>query len=212
MLPEIVETERLRLEPRTPEYVDPLVAYGHCKEGAPGMEEVTEYLPWDPHPHPKATLEFLEQGVEMREENEGVGFAIRPKDGEEGAGELAGFGGLSFDWEKDTAVLGTWLRKPFWGRGYSGERALALAELAFEGLDFDLLAVDHEVGNEKSERAIEKYIDRMGGRREGTLRNHHPGNDGPVDAVRYSVTQAEYREAAPEQEVAFYDGDGEEWP
>ena len=212
MLPEIVETERLRLEPRTPEYVDPLVAYKHCKEGAPGMEEVTEYLPWDPHPHPRETLEFLEQGAEMREEHEGAGFVIRPKDGEEGAGELAGFGGLGFDWEKDTAVLGTWLRKPFWGRGYSGERALALAELAFEGLDFGLLAVDHEVGNEKSERAITKYIDRMGGRREGTLRNHHSGDDGPVDAVRYSVTQDEYREAAPEQEVTFYDGDGGEWP
>jgi len=53
------------------------------------------------------------------------------------AGEIAGFGGFSVDWEKRTAVLGTWLRKRFWGRGYSGERAAALVEVAFENLDLD---------------------------------------------------------------------------
>lgn len=213
MLPEIVETERLRLEPRTPEYVDPLVAYEHCKQGAPAIDEVTKHLPWSPHPHPKATLEFLERGAEMRENHEAADFVVRPTEGEKGAGEIAGFGGLGFDWEKDTATLGCWFRKPFWGRGYSGERALALAELAFEGLDFGLLAVTHLVNNEQSKRAIEKYIDRMGGQREGTLRNIGVDADGtPVDEVRYTVSQAEYREAGPEQSVAFYGPDGEEWP
>ena len=149
--------------------------------------------------------------MEYRDEHEGTDYVIRPKEGEEGAGEIAGFGGLTLDWDTDSAELGTWLRKPFWGRGYSGERALALAELAFEQLDLELVTVTHDVDNEQSARAIEKYIERMGGRREGTLRNFHAG-DPPVDVVRYSVTQSEYRDADPEQAVTFLDGEGEPWP
>jgi len=211
VFPATIETERLRLEPRTPEYLDTLAVYEHCKQGAPHIDEVTEYLPWDPHANPKETAEFLERGAKGRQEREGIDYAIRLKAGEDGTGELAGFGGLDLDWETDSAELGTWLRKPFWGRGYSGERALALAELAFEHLDFEVVTVTHDADNEKSARAIETYIERMGGRREGTLRNYHPG-DPPVDAVRHSVTQDEYRDADPDHEVAFYDEDGEPWP
>ncbi|MFW5947969.1 MAG: GNAT family N-acetyltransferase [Halolamina sp.] len=211
MFPAIIQTERFRLEPRTPEYVDTFELYARCKEGAPGIDEITEYLPWDPHATPNETAAFLDRGVQRREERKQVDYVIRPLEGEDGAGEIAGFGGLSFDWDTDSAELGTWLRKRFWGRGYSGERALALAELAFEHLDLEVLTVTHAVGNENSARAIEKYVDHMGGRREGTLRNFHAG-DPPVDVVRYSVTQSEYRDADPDQEVAFYDGEAEPWP
>ncbi|GAB7095505.1 GNAT family protein [Halolamina litorea] len=211
MFPTTIETDRLRLEPRTPEYVDALDVYEHCKQGAPDIDEITEYLPWDPHATPNESAEFLERGVTAREEREGVDYVIRPKEGEDGAGEIAGFGGLTLDWDTDSAELGTWLRKPFWGRGYSGERALALAELAFEHLDLELVTVTLDADNEKSERAIEKYVERMGGRREGTLRNFHPG-DPPVDAVRFSVSQSEYRDADPDHEVAFYDTNGDPWP
>lgn len=211
MFPAVIETERLRLEPRTPDYVDALAVYEHCKQDAPHIDEITEHLPWGPHQTPNETAAFLERGAERREAREQIDYAIRPKESEEGAGEIAGFGGLTFDWDTDSAELGTWLRKPFWGRGYSGERALALCELAFEHLDVEVVAVTHDAGNENSARAIEKYVDRMGGRREGTLRNYHPG-DPPVDVVRYSVTQVEYREANPEFEVTFYDANGEGWP
>jgi RimJ/RimL family protein N-acetyltransferase len=215
MLPEVIETERLRLEPRTPAYVDPLTVYEYCREDAPAIDEITRYVPWRPHPHPKASVEFLERGAKKREDHEAAAYAVRPKAGEDGAGELAGFAGLGFDWEKDSAELGCWFRKPFWGRGYSGERALALAELGFEHLDFEVLTVSHSPGNDQSERAITKYVERMGGRREGVMRN--AGVDsieggGGVDLVRYSISQQEYREADPEQAVAFFDADGEPWP
>lgn len=215
MLPEIVETERLRLEPRTPAYVDPLAVYEHCKTDAPHIDEVTEHVPWSPHEHPKESLEFLERGEKMREDHDAADFVVRPKDGEDGAGEIAGFTGVDFDWDTDSAELGCWFRKRFWGRGYSGERALALAELAFEGLDFEILTVRHHVGNENSERAIEKYIDRMGGRREGVLRNfgvESVDGGGGVDEVRYTVSQTEYREADLDHEVTFRDAGGEPWP
>jgi len=50
MLPEFIETERLRLAPRTPEYVDPLAVYDYCKTDAPHIDEITEHVPWRPHP------------------------------------------------------------------------------------------------------------------------------------------------------------------
>ncbi|AEN07286.1 GCN5-related N-acetyltransferase [halophilic archaeon DL31] len=215
MLPEFIETERLRLAPRTPEYVDPLAVYDYCKTDAPHIDEITEHVPWRPHPQPKESLEFLERGAKKRADHETAVYVVRPKDGEGGAGEVAGFAGLNFDWEKDSAELGCWFREPFWGRGYSGERALALAALGFEHLDFELLIVTHHPGNEQSERAITKYVNRLGGRREGVMRNagvESIEHGGGVDLVRYSVCQAEYHAAAPEQAVAFSDADGESWP
>ncbi|WP_435093022.1 GNAT family N-acetyltransferase [Halorubrum sp. N11] len=195
MFPETIETDRLRLEPRWPENVDLDDCYRICSSD-PGIDDVTEYVTWDPHETKKETLEFLERGRERWEDGEAAGYVIRPREGEDGAGEIAGFGGLSVDWEKRTAVLGTWLRKRFWGRGYSGERAAALVEVAFADLDLDLVAVSHLPENEQSRRAIEKYIDRLGGRREGLLRNHVTFMDGSVhDEVRYSISQDEWREA-----------------
>ena len=195
MFPETIETDRLRLEPRWPEHVDLDECYRICSSD-PGIDEVTEHVTWDPHETKKETLEFLERGRERWEENEAASYVIRPREGEDGAGEIAGFGGLSVDWEKRTAELGTWLRRRFWGRGYSGERAAALVEVAFADLDLDLVAVGHLPENEQSQRAIEKYVDRLGGRREGLFRNHITFVDGSVhDEVRYSIAQEEWREA-----------------
>jgi RimJ/RimL family protein N-acetyltransferase len=178
------------LEPRWPEHVDLDECYRICSSD-PGIDEVTEHVTWDPHETKKETLEFLERGRERWEENEAAGYVIRPREGEDGAGEVAGFGGFTVDWEKRTAELGTWLRRRF-----SGERAAALVEVAFADLDLDLVAVGHLPENEQSERAIEKYVDRLGGRREGLLRNHIAFADGSVhDEVRYSIAQQEWREA-----------------
>lgn len=207
MLPEVIESERLRFEPRTPEYVDPLRLYELCKRGAPGIDEVTRYVPWDPHPHPKESYDFLRRGRKRWDDREAANYVLRLRtaaaDADE-VGDVVGFTGIGLDWEKETATLGLWIRRRFWGRGFSGERAVALAALAFDRLDLDLLAVSHDPDNEQSERAIEKYVEEMGGRREGTLRNWGDG-DPPTDLVRYSVSQAEWADAALDPDVTFYD-------
>ena len=195
MFPETIETDRLRLEARRPANVDLDACYRICSSD-PGIDDVTEYVTWDPHEHKKETLEFLERGRDRFEDGEAAGYVIRPREGDDGAGEIAGFGGFDVDWERRTATLGIWLRKRFWGRGYSGERAAALAEVAFAELDLDLVAVSHVPENERSQRAIEKYVDRLGGRREGLLRNRLTFADGSVhDEIRYTISQAEWREA-----------------
>ncbi|WP_134671245.1 GNAT family N-acetyltransferase [Halorussus marinus] len=192
MFPERIETERLVLEPLTTENVDVLALYRHCSHHNPHIEEITEHISWEPHETPKETLEFVEAQETARANGEDATYVIRPKAGEDGAGEIAGATGLHPEWDRRTGVLGAWLRKPFWGRGYSGERAAALMEVAFDRLDLELVAVTHHAGNEKSRRAIEKYVEAHGGQHEGRLRNYHPDPDGPADAHRYTVTREQW--------------------
>lgn len=193
LFPAELETERLRME-QVDESFDVLEMYEHVREGAPDIDEITEHLTWRPHRHPKETLEFVEHCAEAADSGDGVTYALYPREGEPHAGEFAGTAGLSVEWEKRLARFGMWLREPFWGRGYSGERARAFMSVAFDRLDLDCVAVTHHVDNEQSARAIEKYVDRAGGRREGVLRNFNPTRTGEVfDVVRYTVTAEEWR-------------------
>lgn len=201
LFPERIETERLELVAIPAASTDVLDLY-RIASGQEGddMETVTEYLTWDPHETPKETLEFVEAVTEKRRNEDGSEYAIYPKEGDR-AGEFAGMAGVGVDWDRRTAGFGTWLREPFWGRGYSGERAAAFVDLAFQHLDLELVAVSHEVGNEKSRRAIEKYVEAHGGRREGILRNQVQGSAAdPVDVVRYTVAREEYEAATADRE------------
>jgi RimJ/RimL family protein N-acetyltransferase len=209
LFPTLIETERLRFEPRTPAYVDALELYRICSSDD-GIEVVTRYMPWEPHRTPREAFDLLDRGAQYHREGEAAPYVLRPREGEDGAGEIAGLTGLKFDWEKRTATLGIWLRRRFWGRGYSGERAVALAEFAFDVLDLEILSVLHDVENVNSRRAIEKYVDRLGGRREGVLRNELVVDGEPRDMVRYSVSQDEWRDAVGTQRTATMRWSGEE--
>jgi ribosomal-protein-alanine N-acetyltransferase len=194
LFPERIETERLVFEPT--HEVDVHRMYQVCGKDE-NIEEITQYMPWDPHATPKETAEFLEGQAEQWEDGESAGYVIRPAEGEDGAGELAGTTALHTDWDKQLGTIGLWLRKPFWGRGYSGERAGASLTLAFEHLDLEMVAVTHMAGNEKSRRAIEKYVERFGGRHEGLLRHferEHLVTGGAVDARRYTISAEEFAE------------------
>jgi RimJ/RimL family protein N-acetyltransferase len=169
------------------------------------IAEETRHMGWEPHETPKETVDFHERVDDKWESGEGAVYAVVPRDGEDGSGTFAGTAGLHPDWDRRSAGLGIWLRKPFWGRGYSGERAGALLDLAFERLDLDVVHVEHQVGNEQSRRAVEKYVERFGGRREGLLRNGLVTDDGPVDVRRYSIARDEWRDAvaADRPEVTY---------
>jgi RimJ/RimL family protein N-acetyltransferase len=128
---------------------------------------------------------------------------VRPREGEDGAGEAAGEAELAAVWDERTAFMTFGLRKRFWGRGYSGERAGALVRLAFEHLDLELLSVTHLVGNENSRRAIEKYVEHFDGRRVGRFRNQHVIDGEPRDVVRYEITQSDYAGSGERPDVEF---------
>ncbi|ELZ96781.1 N-acetyltransferase GCN5 [Haloferax mucosum ATCC BAA-1512] len=190
LFPEVVETDRLRLVAANPDTVHLLDVYDICSK--PEIDEVTTYMPWSRHETPKITKDFLDDCASKWDDAESAQFAVFPKSGEDGAGELAGFGGTHIDWNRRTATLGFWLRPRYWGRGYSGERATALTALAFDVLDLELVTVSHVAENEKSRRAIEKYMDELGGSRDGRDRNSIVVADDPTDELRYSVSREEW--------------------
>ncbi|AGN02650.1 GCN5-related N-acetyltransferase [Salinarchaeum sp. Harcht-Bsk1] len=205
LFPERIETDRLVMEPM--HEVDVHRLYEICAEDD-GIEDVTEYMPWDPHDTPKETAEFLEHQAEQWEECDSAGYVIRPGKDEDGAGEIAGSTALHVDWDKQLGTIGLWLRKPFWGRGYSGERAGGLLAVAFDHVDLEMVSVTHQAGNEKSRRAIEKYVDRFGGRHEGLLRNFEPANletGGAVDAHRYTIAAEEFEANRGEPPTVTFD-------
>ncbi|MFC7069748.1 GNAT family N-acetyltransferase [Halobaculum lipolyticum] len=195
MFPETIETDRLRLERLTRDRVDPRDLYAVASDRSPTVDEETEYLPWSP----LATLRDAEERIaefERRwDERERAEWVIRPREGEDGAGEFAGTAGLICRWDRDLVSPAVWLRKPFWGRRYSGERADALLAVAFDRLDVGVAAVPIHGENDRSYRAVERYVERHGGRYEGLLRNHAGRYDEPADHHRFSVSRAEWRAA-----------------
>lgn len=204
MFPERIETDRLHLERLCYDNVDLFDLYESASRHEPDIDEVTEYLSWNMHENPKDTKNYVDAMEEKWEDDEVAAYVLRTKEGAPpvgarvGPGDIAGTSGLTIDWDRRTATLGLWLRKPFWGYGYSGERAAAMMELAFDRLDLELVAITHQTGNEKSKRAIEKYVEAHGGQYDGLLRNWAVDTDGePIDQRRYTVTREQYREATP---------------
>jgi len=194
LFPATIETERLRLE-SVDGAIDTLETYEICA-GDDGIEAVTRWMPWELHDHPDETAGFLTAERAAWADGTNAGYVVRPREGEVGAGEVAGFCGLACHWELSVGSLGLWLRRRFWGRGYSGERATALVELAFDRLDLETVVTGHVAGNEKSAAAIRRYVDRLGGRRDGVERNSLAFPDGTVhDEAHYSIRQSEWRAA-----------------
>lgn len=111
--------------------------------------------------------------------DEGVDYAICPREGEDGAGEFAGACGLGVARDRRLSGLGLGLRRRFWGQGYSGERDRTLAALAFDALDLEVLGVPHDLEDEKSRRAVEA----LEGRTEGRIRNDTVIDGEPRDWV-----------------------------
>ncbi|SEL50734.1 GNAT family N-acetyltransferase [Haloferax larsenii] len=206
LYPDVVETERLRLVAARPENVHPLDVYEACSQ--PEMDEVTTYMPWSRHETPKVSKDFLSDCASKWDDAESAQYAVYPRNGEDGASELAGFGGIHTEWPRRVGTLGFWLRPQFWGRGYSGERADALTALAFDVLDLEVVEVKHAVENEKSQRAIEKYMDALGGGRDGRDRNSLPVEDGVADQFVYSVSQDEWLDATGGDYDAEFSWDG----
>lgn len=196
MFPRELETDRLLLERLSHETIDLESYYRACSVHEPGIEGVVEYVPgFEPHRHPKETRDFVDRAERQWDDGERAEYIVWPREGEPGAGNIAGGTRLDVDWDKRTADLGIWLRTEFWGRGYAGERARAFLEVAFERLDLELVQAVCLDGNERSRRAIEKYVAEFGGTYEGRLRNWMVDSDGaPVDCHRYTISADEYLE------------------
>lgn len=194
MFPETLESERLDFERLTRDTVDLFALYELLGSG-PNVDAVFEYLDERPHRTIKTTFEKICRAEQNFSEGNSAQYVIRPKASEDHAGEIVGVTGIYPKWDRRLATLGIILAKRAWGNGYSAERAAVMLDLAFDRLDLDVVAVLFIDGNEKSRRAVEKYVDQCNGRYEGLLR-HRIAVEGDVyDCHRYSISREEYADA-----------------
>jgi RimJ/RimL family protein N-acetyltransferase len=74
--------------------------------------------------------------------------------------------------------------------------------MAFDRLDLELVEILHRDGNHNSRRATEEFVEQLGGRHEGLLRNYRAGPDGPDDLHRYTISKAEFEEASKTEDTS----------
>jgi ribosomal-protein-alanine N-acetyltransferase len=204
LFPAVIETERLRLERESVADGDLRSRYESLAADAVDDDELA-YVPIEPFAHLADAREYVaEREDRMASGNAGT-YVVRPREGEDGAGEPAGETELFALWDERTAFMTLGLRKRFWGRGYSAERAGALLRLAFERLDLEVVSVTHLVANENSRRAIQKYVDRFDGTHVGRFRRMHVIDDDPVHLERYTITQEDYAESGERPDCTFHD-------
>lgn len=195
LFPETIRTERLTLETIGPDSGGVFEHYD-AFSGDPDPETVYEYVPLTEPETPADSRAFLTSAASKRDDGVAVTYLIRPREGEAGAGDLAGSTTLFVDWDRRLGQPAILLRKPFWGRGYSSERARALLALAFERLDLESFSVSCVASNERSKQAIEKYVSSYDGTYEGRFRNLH-AIDGTVhDLHRFTISRQAYRSAS----------------
>lgn len=61
------------------------------------------------------------------------------------------------------------------------------------------MVIDHEDGNERSKRAVGKFVETVGGQYDGVFRNWAPIGDVITDHHRYTVTREQYRRTTSEK-------------
>lgn len=118
-----------------------------------------------PHPYdPAAAADWITAHPAQYERREAVTYAVvRAADD-----VLVGAVGLILDPANDSAELGYWIGREYWGRGYATEAARAVVAWAFPALDLHRIHAGHFPRNPASGRVLRK----LGMRHEGRHREH----------------------------------------
>lgn len=172
-------TARLSLRPLTDDDADALYEL-HSNA------HVLRY--WDSPPWTERSRadRFLATCRELADDGTGARLALdRRSDG-----TFLGWCGLS-RWNPDfrSASLGYCLGEAAWGHGYATEGARALLQWAFDTLDLNRVQAEADTRNTASGRVLEK----LGFRREGTLREDCVVNGVVSDSWVYGLLRREWR-------------------
>lgn len=103
-------------------------------------------------------------------------------------GTLVGAVGLLLDPVNDSAELGYWIGKEFWGNGYATEAASAVIAWAFQALDLHRIHASHFPRNPASGRVLRK----LGMQHEGRLREHVKKWDEYLDLERFGLLRRDF--------------------
>ncbi len=118
-----------------------------------------------PHPYEYGdAMRWIGEHKERFEKGQEVVFAIV----KQASAELVGAAGLTINREFNSAELGYWIGKDYWGQGYCTEAARAVVRYGFEQLGLNRIHAHHLASNPASGRVMAK----VGMVREGLLRRH----------------------------------------
>jgi ribosomal-protein-alanine N-acetyltransferase len=125
-------------------------------------------LRYFPNPHPP-TLEKVERFIAGQRAHWGKfgygNWGIVIGDVDRKPGEVIGWAGLQYLPELEETEVGFLLDRPFWGKGYGTQAALASLRLGFDGFQLDHIVALVHPENRASQRVIEKcgmyYVDSL---------------------------------------------------
>ncbi|MCE2440159.1 MAG: GNAT family N-acetyltransferase [Candidatus Latescibacteria bacterium] len=154
MLPEVIETERLKLRPYRLEDVEDVLSYASDPEWA-------RYLGPVPQPYTRADAEGFLANQLSQDRTKRASWAI------EYAGSAVGGVNIGFDLENRVGTIGYSVARRFWGNGLATEAAGAVIETSFAAFpDLNRIQATTDEQNAGSVRVLEK----LGMVREGVLR------------------------------------------
>ena len=170
---ELIRTERLLLQP-----VDPGMADGIWEATRVSLEELRPWLSWAADGSLDHTRTFTEEAAREWEAGRGYNFAVFSE------GDVIGTLGLHTPMVgRQIGEIGYWLRTDRTGRGYATEAGRAIVTFGFETVGLLRLELRAGVENRSSQRVAE----RLGFRKEGTLRRGCPHPDGGYDCYIYGL-------------------------
>ncbi len=174
-----LRTRRLVLRPFTLDDASVIQELAGAHEVAIGTLTV-------PHPYEDGMAEDWIQGLDRDwQDREALALAMEA----EPHGLVGTVGLVELEIPHGRAELGYWVGVPYWGRGYATEGGSAVLEYAFNVLGLNRVWAQHFTRNPASGRVLEK----LGFRREGTLRSHHRRFGEFEDAAVYGTLASEWR-------------------
>lgn len=173
----ILKTDRLILRPIIKGDLDAI--FEHAKNPNVGPN-----AGWKPHADKAETKKIMKELFIGKD----TVWAITLKDDD----SLIGVVGLESDPKRsnsDIRMIGYWLDESHWGHGIMSEAAKEVIRYGFEELNLPMITANCFTYNIASKTIIEK----LGMRKEGTLRQAEKRFDGKIfDIHMYSMTKDEY--------------------
>lgn len=166
------ETEICRIRPLDTRDIRPIMQLA----GAPEIAANT-FVP-NPYP-PDAASEFVALCQERWRLDEAYTFAVIQKPSEEFVGAI----GIHVDSEHNSAFVGYWIGKPFWGRGLATTGLGLIIQFGFERLQLNRIEAGHFPENPASGRVMQKANMRY----EGVRRQAALHQSGYKDLVYYAI-------------------------
>ena len=147
---------------------------------------VTRYLAFDTPHSIEETRQFIERCEEYRRQDREYVFVIADRLTDAPCGVT---GLRHLDRATRTAEIGTWVRRQEWGTGVNAESKALLLDYAFDVLEFHRIEARIAIENGRSRRAFE----RLGGRREGTLKESLCKDGVFLDQALYAILSTDWR-------------------